>query len=1004
MRIWFTAWLLTTTFSAAATPPADAAPLQVISAAAVSPNGKSIVFEWSEDLWTASIDGGEAKRIVQHPARDAYPRFSPDGKRIVFSSNRSGSLQIYSVPVAGGDLLQHTHHTEGNKLECLSPDGRHSLVRGVREQPGSRATQILQINLTNDCRERRLFDAAGHSPAWSPDGKSVLFCRGGEQLFRKGYRGSRASQIWLYQISDRTFECLVAGETEARSPLWFPDGTGFYYVSASKGTPNIWMRSIHGNEKQLTHFDDDGVISPDLSADGSTLIFTCGFELFRLRPESDPKPVSIQLWTYEKLPDVSTLTQTINGTLSADFTHDLKQVVFSAAGDLWKITEPGKSPIRLTQTPAAEDEVRFSPSGDWLYFLRDDGLEPNYFRACIENNALIHEMPVTRGSRSKGRMKPSPDGSKIAWIEGNGDVFTAAADGANARLVYKCWNKPTFDWSPDGQWLAVAAEDRNSNREIWLVASDGGKPEVNLTRHPAFDGSPRWSPDGRWLVFSSKRDKSEKSQLWRFDFGENGPSTIAEPSLISTKGIEPTRLMWSADSRSLYFQSALKSSNKTYQIAVNGKDMRTLVERRGIPIRITSDGTILWRVSRTPEVFSKSGTTDFPISMTVTRPREEVLTIGFRRIWRTLGERFYDPEMNGRDWNALRQKYENAAKTAQASSQFNRVIKHLRGELNASHLVFTPKPWPHEIRKKPNQEMSAHPGLVFDDQNTDPEGPLLIARVIAGSEVAMLPEPPQSGDRVLRIAGEDVFNRTPLHRFFKGAENRPLPLKIRSQNGHERVIELRCISYPKARELNLQEREKTARRQVARMNPKVSYLRVPNMNRDTLENLALQIYQASLTSEALILDLRNNGGGREADRMLAMFYQPEHAFTISRDGPKGYPVDRQSSPSWNKPMVVLCNQDTFSNAEIFCHAVKHLKRAPLVGTATAGGVISAVKTTISDVGRLQVPFRGWFHSGTGENLDSRGAQPDHTVELTPADESAGRDPQLDMALELLKRM
>jgi tricorn protease len=101
---------------------------------------------------------------------------------------------------------------------------------------------------------------------------------------------------------------------------------------------------------------------------------------------------------------------------------------------------------------------------------------------------------------------------------------------------------------------------------------------------------------------------------------------------------------------------------------------------------------------------------------------------------------------------------------------------------------------------------------------------------------------------------------------------------------------------------------------------------------------------------------------------------------------------------------VLCNKDTFSNAEIFCHAVKHIKRAPLVGIATAGGVISAIKATIPDVGEIQVPFRGWFEVGTGDNYDVRGAQPDYKVDLTPADEDVGRDPQLSKALEVLAKL
>ena len=136
--------------------------------------------------------------------------------------------------------------------------------------------------------------------------------------------------------------------------------------------------------------------------------------------------------------------------------------------------------------------------------------------------------------------------------------------------------------------------------------------------------------------------------------------------------------------------------------------------------------------------------------------------------------------------------------------------------------------------------------------------------------------------------------------------------------------------------------------------------------------------------------------------MLGLFCQPAHSITVPRDGPEGYPIDRRPSPAWNGPLVVMCNENTYSNAEIFCHAVKQIKRAPLVGIATSGGVISAVKTTIPDVGELQVPFRGWYHIESRKNLDLNGAQPDHRVEQTPADEDAGRDPQLEKALELLE--
>ena len=989
--------------------PAGATEMHGVSAPAVSADGKSMVFEWINDLWSAPTEGGEAIRVDAHAGRDTVPQFTPDGTRIVFSSDRTGSMQIFSIPAAGGDAIQHTRQTEGNELKCISPDGTHAIVRGIRERSGFRATRFSIIDLTNEGREQRLFDAAGDNASWSPDGTKVLFSKGGEQLYRKGYRGSRAAQIWQFEISTGKFECKVADETESRRPIWHPDGTGFTYLSGRTGTLDLWsQRGDSIVPEALTHEAGDGIFSRMPSADGSTFVYHRGDGLFRFRPKMDATPLPLTLWTREKLPDISRYQKMITATGSADFTADLNQVVFSAAGELWSKSGPDGEPVRLTETAASESSVRFSPDGQWLYFLRDDGLSPNYFRAGLTGGALGDVMQVTRGSHSKNRCKPSPDGTKIAWVEGTGDVFTAAADGSDPERVFKCWDSPTIDWAPDGQWLAIAAQDRNSNRDIWLANPGGKRSPVNLTRDPAFEGSPRWSPDGRWLVFSAKRDSSGASGLWGIDFGKSGLSVdlsklkiqrlADDAKVISTGEIEPTRVIWAADSKSLLFQNKKSSDSNLYSVSPTDSGVKSLASQRGVPIRVAKDGSLLWRVNQTPAVFKDGSSRLFPISSSVERSRSDVLTLGFRQIWKTLGERFYDPTMNGTDWEALRAKYEPAAAMSRTSRQFDRTVSQLFGELNASHLSFLRKPWANEKLEKTQEEATAHPGLVFRDGMT--EGPLAIKRVIRGAPVAFVPNPPQAGETIVRIAGEAVTSHTPLHRFFNGGLNRSLPVVIRSIGGKERVIELRCISYARARSLDRKESETVARQTVGKSG-KFSYVPVHDMSMARFKELELTVYQDSLESDGMILDFRNNGGGREADRMLSLFCQPQHSFTVPRDGPRGYPVDRRVHAAWNKPLVVLCNEGTFSNSEIFCHAMLETRRAPLVGIATAGGVISAVKSTIPDVGELQVPFRGWFQAGTGENLDLNGAKPDFRIDLTPTDQDGGRDPQLDKAIKVL---
>lgn len=974
----------------------------------VSPDGKAMVFEWLDDLWTAPAEGGEARRVEMNPARDAFPQFTPDGKRIVFSSDRSGSMQVYSIPAGGGEATRHTWQTEGNELESISPDSTRAIIRGQRERAGFRATGLFVIDLTRDAREQRLFDAVGDAASWSPDGKQVLFCTRGEQLYRQGYHGSRASQIWRYDITGGTFEAMVADGSEARLPVWHPDGKGFYYLSNRSGVLNLWSQSSGKSEPALlTKEREDGLIARFPPADRATFFFHRGLELLRFRPGVDAAPVPVRLWTEEKLSGKPLVRRKLTRAASADFAPDLTQVVFAAGGELWWKNGPDGEARQLTRTVADENDVRFSPDGRWLYFLRDDGLEPNYFRARLVDGALTDEQPVTRGTAGKTRLKLSADGKRIAWVEGNGDVMAAAADGAEAARVFPCWDMPTFDWSPDGRWLVIAAEDGDANRDLWLAAVDGSRPPLNLTRTPDFEGSPHWSPDGRWLVFSSKRN--DVSTLACIDFGKGRiDPKLPDEQLqrladrakpLDTNGMEVMRVLWAADSKSLYFQNRKAADLALHALPVPNGTPTVVAKQRGVPIRAIEKGGLLWRIDQTPALLKDGKSTRFPVSASLVGRRSERLRLGFRRIWRTLGERFYDATMNGRDWDALREKYEATAAAARTSRQFDRVVSQLFGELNASHLSFLRKPWPGETTATRKEKATAHPGLVFRD-GAD-EGPLVIERVIAGSPVASLKDAPQAGETVTRIAGEAVTRHSPLHRLMGGGTDKVLPVVIRGKTGTERVLELRCISYPQVRALDLGNREIRARETVAKAG-KFLYLPVRSMTMASFNALELAVFRADPDARGMILDFRDNGGGREADRMLSLFCQPRHSFTLPRGGPRGYPQARRVNPAWDRPLVVLCNQNTFSNAEVFCHAMLANGRAPLVGVTTAGGVISTVKAGIPDVGELAVPFRGWFETSTGRNLDLNGAVPDFPVELTPADEDAGRDPQLVKAIEVLK--
>jgi tricorn protease len=444
------------------------------------------------------------------------------------------------------------------------------------------------------------------------------------------------------------------------------------------------------------------------------------------------------------------------------------------------------------------------------------------------------------------------------------------------------------------------------------------------------------------------------------------------------------------------FQSRDADDKTIYSLPLNGGQISQFASFRGIPAGRGDDGETHWRIDRVPSILSHADLTNFKFSISVKQNHSTRLRLGFRKIWRTLSERFYDESMNATDWDAVLEKYEDAAASAMESRQFDRIVAQLLGELNSSHLTFKTKPWGLKSKDVKVKKRTAHPGLVFKDAWS---GPLVIEKVVTDSPIAGVKSAPGAGETVIRIGGKNVDAKTPLGKFFNGAGGRPLPLVVADKAGKIRTLELIPVSYNKIRWLDKQAKDAQAQRAVEAEG--FVYLPFRKMKTADLREIAVEVYRSSINARGLVLDLRDNAGGRVADELLAMFCQPVHTFTVPRGGERGYPTDRRVSPSWDGPMVVLCNENTFSNAEIFCHAFKQLKRGKLVGMPTNGGVISAVDISIPEIGELQIPFRGWFHAETGSDLELNGAVPDVIVPMMPEDQATGRDPQLAAAIKTL---
>ncbi len=1082
--------LLAAALMLAAEPGRAADVIRLANHPALSPDGKTLVFDWDGDIWSVATAGGTARRLTNHPARDRQPRFPPDGKQIAFISERSGSPQVHVMPAAGGTPRQLTFHTTGCTLQDWCPDGRHMLINAVRDHFWRHAERFFTINVEMRQAEKLLFDDYGQNGCLSPDGKRLLFTREGPVWWRKGYHGSQASQIWLYDLDRKEFRQVLAEDTGCCWPLWKPDGKGFYYVSARSGSFNLWQRDLDGQKgEQLTHFHDDSVVFPSLSRDGSTLVFRHLFDLYCYHPGTSESPRKIDIGQ-DSDPNKDRIERRVLREASeVAFTSDGLEIAFIAGGDLWLMDTELREPRQVTTTAEEEKHPIFSPDGRALLFVADREARSDIYRAVPDKRSDKNRywwqhgpLAIERLSNDgevKRELKFSPDGKCISYLRGRGDLWIADADGRNARKLVPSWNELEYNWSPDGKWLVYAQSDSDFNRDIWIIAADGSGKPFNLSRHPYNDGNPVWSPDGRLIAFTGRRGLTEvdihyvwlraeddekgrreralekalekiKKVRHKTPAGETSTATEKAPEVvidfddihrrihrISVPHTTESGLFWSPDSHKLAFTATIDGKRGTYTVDfLDDLKPKLLTTQTGTQASWLKQGNqIVWLSNGLPASFTpprkdeggrmkdeKEGLGSsliLPPSSFQGGYRFQALQrvdlnqrnrAAFDLCWRTMRDNWYDERLGNRDWPAIRRKYSDVAAEAPDAEAFTTVVQLMLGELNGSHLGFYApgsKAYARYVPPPPDApavkwvETTAHLGVRFDPNF---EGPgLKIRDVLPSGPASKKKGRLREGEVILKIDDEAVDPRMDLTRVLNGPLPRDVRLRVRGKDGEERDVTLRPITYEQAQPLLYQAWLDGSRRTVDHVSKNtLGYLHISVMDAVSFSKFEAQLYAVGAGKDGLVIDVRENGGGSTADHLLTALTQPVHAITVPRGGEPGYPHDRKIYATWNKPIVVLCNQNSFSNTEIFSHAIKTLKRGQLVGVPTAGGVISTGAARIMDVGVIRVPFRGWFLVENGADMELNGAVPEHVIWPKPGQMPRGEDVQLMKAIEVLQ--
>ncbi|HSE44041.1 MAG TPA: S41 family peptidase, partial [Gemmatimonadales bacterium] len=397
-----------------------------------------------------------------------------------------------------------------------------------------------------------------------------------------------------------------------------------------------------------------------------------------------------------------------------------------------------------------------------------------------------------------------------------------------------------------------------------------------------------------------------------------------------------------------------------------------------------------------------------PVTVDIRKPNNEITTVSFRadwtrdlrkeheaaynQFWRMYNHGFYDGNFHARDWVMLRERYRKYLPSVGHRNEMATLLNMLVGELESSHSEVSP------AQGNPRGESVAHLGFTYDYSYNGPG--IRILEVPAHTPGSYPKTRLEAGEIVTKINGKPVGLDEALYRdVLAGQDGRDITLTVQGKDGKTREVKYRALSPGQFSGIVWGNILDARRKHVEEISHgQLTYVHIAGMSQGELDRFNQQVWMYAQGKKGLIIDVRNNGGGNTADKIIDILERAPNSIYKERDEP----AQLGPGQALAMPMVVMCAETSFSNAEMFPSAMRARKLATLVGHPTPGYVIYTGGGRLVDGTGIRMPGTGVYHLD-GSPLEDNGVVPDVIVDITPEQYFAGQDPQLDKAVEVLMK-
>jgi tricorn protease len=1010
----------------------------------LTPDGQTVIFAFEGDLWKANVNDGNATRLTAMQGYESSPRVSPDGKLIAFTGRQYGNADVYTMSLNGGDVKQVTYQSGNDDVTSWSWDSKSIYFNSNRMgQPSG-----YKVSVDGGTPQRvfgNYFFQYDHNLVEHPGGE-IFFndtWESSNQAQRKRYKGPFNPDIQSYNLKTKQHKKYTTWQGKDFGATIDKEGNIFFISDEGNEEYNLYVL-VNGDKRRCTKFNSS-IKTPQVNANGGKVVFEKEYQLWMYDVKTgNEKKMDISIVRNNVLPKDKDFE--VRGNISAcDVSPDGKKMVFVSRGELFVSDVEGKF-IQQINRRSAERAREVKWLGDNKTILFNQTLEgyTNWYTIRADSSAISKQL--TNDKRNNRNIVLNKKRTQAVYLSGRDEVRLLDLKTMQSKTIAKdeIWAFQNSDpgFSPNDEYVLFTAK-RNFEEDLFIYNIKEGKT-TNLTNTGVTEAGPIWSGDGKYIYFTSQRLRpsypfgmpnakvyrlplEKLDEPYRLDkynelFKEEKKDTSKKAAPVdSTKAIvvdldlimermeqvspalgaqflqavyqkgDKTTVLYTSnhgEGRNALWKAVIEpfEANKTEKIA--GTDLAF-----GFDIVEVSDKLFVLQSGNINKLNLDQNKVDpIAISYTFRRNLSEEFNQMFYEAWAQMEEGYYDEKFHGADWKKTREYYKQFLPYLNTRADLRTLLNDMLGELNSSHQGFGTFGDDETIAL---QNATMETGIIFE--NDSPYKVKYIARRSVADRKSIDIKP---GDVLVKVNDENVETNKDRNYYFT-APSRDRELKL-TFNRNGQLINVKI--HPQATLFNNLYDEwvdNNQKRVDEKSKGRIAYGYMKNMGQFELDQFIIDMTQELAKKDALIFDLRYNTGGNVHDEVLKFLSQRSYLQWKYREGK----LTPQSNFSVSdKPIVLLINEQSLSDAEMTSQGFKALKLGKIVGNETYRWIIFTSGIGLVDGSNVRMPAWGCY-SLDGKDLEMSGVQPDILIVNSFDDKLNGRDPQLDKAIEeILKQL